>query len=359
MPSMRPILLAMVFVASVSFLTGCESDSSPTGSGGDNPLPGAPANITVQPGDGFNTISWTEQAGLTYNLYFRAGPGVTTANAKIDNVSSPFVHSGLNNGTLYSYIVTAVNSVGEGEASSVALGTPQAPPEAAITYVNKAQGYNRWRNLAIHNTEALLAMDADGDGRWGTAGSVFFAAYEDGSGARGHQYQTDPYTWNGGFRHQTLSSIPSYFSVSKADLSDVAFACLGCIGIDHPTRDDPPLMLMGLGGIRIHEEQTWGAVAELTVGTGFPPSGVRVGILSADRPDHFHDVQLVQTAGSGSASASAERGNDGEGVLWYFFDITNASEGDIFTLSISKDYVLDASSDLDLMFGGLVFDELP
>jgi len=91
-------------------------------------VPSAPTGVTATPGNGQGTLSWTAVSGATsYNIYWATTPGVTTATGtKITGVSSPYVQTGLSNGTTYYCVVTAVNSAGESAASSQVSGTPEA-----------------------------------------------------------------------------------------------------------------------------------------------------------------------------------------------------------------------------------------
>ncbi|MCB1175870.1 MAG: fibronectin type III domain-containing protein, partial [Leptospiraceae bacterium] len=84
-------------------------------------------------------LQWSAVAGAsTYNLYWStsANPSIANAN-KIENVSSPYVHGGLTNGTNYYYIVTAVSGSTQSNPSTSVGATPQniAPdaPALAIT----------------------------------------------------------------------------------------------------------------------------------------------------------------------------------------------------------------------------------
>ena len=52
-----------------------------------------------------------------YNLYWSETPGGASGGTKISNVTSPYTHSGLSNGTTYYYAVTAADEHGEGTAS--------------------------------------------------------------------------------------------------------------------------------------------------------------------------------------------------------------------------------------------------
>jgi len=73
-------------------------------------------------------VSWTPVAGATsYNLYWKTSAGVTVATGtKVLGVKSPHTHAGLQKGTTYYYIVTALGPGGEstpsGEASATAGG---------------------------------------------------------------------------------------------------------------------------------------------------------------------------------------------------------------------------------------------
>lgn len=72
------------------------------------------------------TISWDNTIGATsYNIYWNVFPGVSKTNGiKIANVTSPFLHTGLNRNIFYFYVVTAVNSYGESDESSTVGARP-------------------------------------------------------------------------------------------------------------------------------------------------------------------------------------------------------------------------------------------
>ncbi len=65
----------------------------------------------AQPGNTLNTITWLPvDRAISYDLYWSISPGVTTlSGTKISNVTSPYTHNGLTNGTNYYYIIV-VNS---------------------------------------------------------------------------------------------------------------------------------------------------------------------------------------------------------------------------------------------------------
>lgn len=114
-------------------------------------MPAAPTGISATGGTKQATLSWTAVTGATaYNLYWSTATGVTTATGtKIGGVSSPAVQTGLSDNTAYFYIVTAVNSAGEGPASVQVAATTlaaTAPPPAvpaAPSGVTAAGGANQ------------------------------------------------------------------------------------------------------------------------------------------------------------------------------------------------------------------------
>jgi hypothetical protein len=85
--------------------------------------------MSAIPGPGQVTIRWAHSAGATsYNLYVGTGPGVTTTSGtRIEGVVSPFLHTGLAAGNTYHYVLTALNSGRETEASPEVFATVPPP----------------------------------------------------------------------------------------------------------------------------------------------------------------------------------------------------------------------------------------
>ncbi len=125
------------------------------GCGGDDPspvvtepvtpvvaVPAVPTSLSVEPGDAVNTVQWSAVAGATsYTLYWTDVAPLTKQSAKvITGAVSPYTHTGLTNGKLLYYAVTARNSGGESDLSSVVGAMPVAPVPAAPTTLAATPG---------------------------------------------------------------------------------------------------------------------------------------------------------------------------------------------------------------------------
>jgi len=96
----------------------------------------------VEPGDEVTTVQWLAVAGATsYNLYFSETTPITQSSAGlITNAVSPYRHTGLTNGKLVYYAVTALNAAGESALSAETGAMPVAPVPAAPATVNVTPG---------------------------------------------------------------------------------------------------------------------------------------------------------------------------------------------------------------------------
>jgi hypothetical protein len=90
------------------------------------PAPDQLSGVVAIAGEGENVIDWNNAVSVSaYNIYWSTTPGVTQATGtKIADVTSPYTHTGLINGTTYYYVVTAENGSGESPDSSEVSATP-------------------------------------------------------------------------------------------------------------------------------------------------------------------------------------------------------------------------------------------
>ncbi len=124
-------------------------------------IPEKPAGLTVTAGSTQNTIEWNTVTGATgYNLYWSTASGLTTAiGTKIGNVSTPYLHQSITNGTTYYYIVTAFNANGESSASDEVSASPVEPTK--LNWTNSAPETVKdiaWKD-AFGNTDQIWSGD--------------------------------------------------------------------------------------------------------------------------------------------------------------------------------------------------------
>jgi fibronectin type 3 domain-containing protein len=114
---------------------GESAESAQVGATPQVPAPSAPTGVSATAGNSQVTISWGAVTGASsYNLYWATAPGVSTVSTKLAGVTSPYVHTGLTNGTAYYYRVSAISAGGESPLSAEANATPQVP--LSVTIVN-------------------------------------------------------------------------------------------------------------------------------------------------------------------------------------------------------------------------------
>ena len=129
---MKSIRLLIVLLVACTWCAACGGGSDTTGTGdpaaSEGTVPNAPATVTITAGDGQVTLSWDAVADATsYTVYWKNTAGVTTTDTAIANATSPYVHSGLTNGTAYYYAIAAINAVGPSMLSNEVSATPQVP----------------------------------------------------------------------------------------------------------------------------------------------------------------------------------------------------------------------------------------
>jgi fibronectin type 3 domain-containing protein len=126
-------------------LAGCgggDSTTAPASTPTAATPPAAPASLSVEPGDQVNTVQWSAVLTATsYTLYWSETSPLSKSTAHaITNAVSPYKHTGLTNGTLLYYAVSALNADGESALSSVIGAMPIAPVPAAPASLNATAG---------------------------------------------------------------------------------------------------------------------------------------------------------------------------------------------------------------------------
>ena len=128
----RAAAILTPFSALVLALAACGGGGG-AGSGGASPQ-SATTSVLASGGSGAVLLSWKNSKDATsYDVYRSTQAGVTRRNfatlpggVQVTGVASPYVPSGLVNGTTYYFVVTAINSDGEGHESSEVAATPVA-----------------------------------------------------------------------------------------------------------------------------------------------------------------------------------------------------------------------------------------
>jgi arabinogalactan endo-1,4-beta-galactosidase len=115
-------LPVVLFLFSLGFLGGCDTPNG--GSGTDGPKPDAPANLAARPGNSQIALSWAAVSGASlYHIYRSISPG-STGTLVGSTGGTSYTDTGLSNGTLYYYRLTAVTPAGESSASGQLVSAP-------------------------------------------------------------------------------------------------------------------------------------------------------------------------------------------------------------------------------------------
>lgn len=140
--------------------------------------PAKPAGLVATAGSKQVALSWTAaDNAASYNVYYSTSPGVTKSNGtKFATPSSTSsVVTGLENGTTYYFVVTAVNSAGESDESNQVSAAPVA--SSAFSQADLTGVWNFNALVAGSNARWMrgkLSIDA--------TGTVSFSDFRDSSG---------------------------------------------------------------------------------------------------------------------------------------------------------------------------------
>jgi hypothetical protein len=216
-----------------------------------------------------------------------------------------------------------------------------------------------WRTTTV-----LKTLDPDGDNVYGTSGYVLYATDAATNANTGAVVTGSPLTYNASATRRTLSSIPSFLTLTDNGQTQTA-SSYGYKLMDDPTFA-PGASVSDLESgaaltspIALGTEQS---LLNLTIGTSFPAGGLRVGLLFSNADVFDGTIRLTQTAGgSGTATFNETVPPAGVELGMTFFDITGAAPGDVFTLYIKKTNPQPTGGNLNtnVIYGGVTFDALP
>ena len=142
-------------------LFGCRSGD---GNGNGDP-PGTPQNFTAEPSRGQITLNWNTEPGVSYDLFHSRvrGMGIEgTGVMRISNVTPPYAHRELTDGTTYYYYLTANNSSGASEPTPEMSATtlpPEGAPETPGSFTATASGTTRGQITLNWDTEPGVSYD--------------------------------------------------------------------------------------------------------------------------------------------------------------------------------------------------------
>lgn len=162
---MKHLFTLIIVILASTFLAGCR------GKGSSVP---APTNVIVVAGENSATVTWDMSPGVDYWVFKAAAPDITPQNCygrsqcqMYMNVASPYLVTGLANGTLYSFTINGRSNGGPGGPGSPAIqATPR--PAGAIWTVGTTlgtydlHGVTHSSIFVAAGTQATLLTSTDG-----------------------------------------------------------------------------------------------------------------------------------------------------------------------------------------------------
>src|SRR3989338_550941 len=134
--------------------------------------PSAPANLFAASGDAVVGLGWTASTGATsYTVKRSTTSGGPYANVTTGVVGTSYGDTGLTNGTIYYYVVSAVNSAGASANSAQVSATPVAPTTsttvtttttALSTVTYEAENMTKVNYLVDTANSGYVKLSADG-----------------------------------------------------------------------------------------------------------------------------------------------------------------------------------------------------
>ncbi|MEM6821279.1 MAG: PEP-CTERM sorting domain-containing protein [Verrucomicrobiota bacterium] len=225
---------------------------------------------------------------------------------------------------------------------SLSILSAQDLTATVITYAGEQTNLgDGWRTPGTAKTQ-----DADGDNIYGTDGYLMYYTGFTGS--------TFDFDFDVNFN--ASNALPSYVSITS-DGADGSLAASDFVDIDDPN-NAPADFTSGVAlanGLALGSEAS---LFNLTFNGLAPSTGVRVGVLVNNTPDR-NPAAVRFTLDSDGAVSSSTATNPGVGgqADYYFFDITDISDGDTFSFFATED-ILDSETGGEVRVGGFTFDTI-
>ena len=176
--------------------------------------PPAPTNVVATPGNGQASVSWSPVSGATaYNLYLATESGVQEVPTGLPGyaihlgVTSPYVLSGLTNGTPYYMVVTAVNGI----SGVTALGA-----ESAVSAEVSA--------TPTAGSAISLSLSPSGPQTVSAGGTINFTVTVTGSTNQGVTWTVSPSTGCGSVSSLNVYTAPTPAAATTCNLTATTVA---------------------------------------------------------------------------------------------------------------------------------------
>ncbi len=249
------------------------------------------------------------------------------------------------------------------------LALLSASHAASVTLAGSITGLPGANNDQIdgwRSTNFLKNFDPDGDNIYGTAGYVLYGTDAAVNSTAGSVQTADPLTFNNGVI-RTLNSVPGYLTLANSlNGQNQLASSYGYKLFDDPTQPTGPTVSDVESGAALRGGVALGTESPLlniTIGTGFPTAGLRIGLIYDNTDNYAGYFRLTQTTGGGATSTfTFGVVPAGQELGLAFFDLSGVVQGDVFTLYGAKDgptQPTGGNSNTNVIYGGLSFDVVP